>query len=156
MQHIADVKAHATLASGGEEIDFKLSESHGALNKDCCVESGFQQLAIRECDELVSLNLQQHKGCAAETSAVFTHSAAKLTPTEFHSAMGSKDNLVLIDTRNIYEHSIGHMHVVRCHHPLPQSYTLADLRLVHAVATVPVRKSAMNASTCTEARHKLF
>ena len=112
-QHIREVQGHETLGTG-EEIDFKLSESHGALNESCCVESGFQGLAIRECDELVSLNL---KGSSTQSSAVSSHAATKLSPADFHRAMTSADadaaGLVIIDTRNIYEHSIGHMHVVQ-------------------------------------------
>lgn len=114
MRHIKEVEQHERLGAG-EEIDFKLSESYGALNENCCIESGFQGLAIRECEELVSLNL---KGCGAtqaSNSAVSSHAATKLSPEAFDSAMKSTDtdNLVIIDTRNIYEHSIGHMCVVR-------------------------------------------
>lgn len=110
-QHIQEVQGHPTLSTG-QEIDFKLSDSHGALNESCCVESGFQGLAIRECEELVSLNL---KGCNTLSSSVSSHAAKKLSPVEFHSAMTSADaeGLVIIDTRNIYEHNIGHMSVVR-------------------------------------------
>jgi uncharacterized protein len=109
--HIKDVQVHPML-SAGEDIDFKLSESPGALNHTCCIESGFQGLAVRECEELVSLNLQRH---TAQASAVSTYAATKLTPEEFHQAMNSADDVVIIDTRNVYEHSIGHMHVVCLH-----------------------------------------
>jgi predicted sulfurtransferase len=110
LQHTVEVHAHDILGAG-DPVDFKLSESNGALNEHCCIESGFQRLAVRECEELVSLNL---KGYAADSCAVSRHAATKLSPEDFHSAMQSTENLVLIDTRNIYEHSIGYMCVVRC------------------------------------------
>jgi predicted sulfurtransferase len=123
LEHIAQVKKHSVLGRG-EEIDFKLSESAGALNEECRVESGFTKLAIRRCEELVSMNLGSRAALASGRYA-----ATKLTPRQFHDTLttAEPEDVVLIDTRNIYEWHIGNFQVVS--HQLQMQ--------AHACAQVP-------------------
>jgi predicted sulfurtransferase len=52
-EHIAAVKAHPILQ--GDDIDFKLSVSQGALNQEASAESGFRTLAVNAVKEVYDL-----------------------------------------------------------------------------------------------------
>jgi predicted sulfurtransferase len=51
-EHIDAVKAHSVLQ--GADIDFKLSVSQGALNKEAAEESGFGTLAVNAVKEVMT------------------------------------------------------------------------------------------------------
>eukprot|EP00894_Picocystis_sp_ML_P003984 jgi/Pico_ML_1/54501/g4839.t1 len=91
-------------------IDFKLEEADlSNCDETILKETGFDGLSVRITRELVTL------GPRAKVVNV-SNTGQHVSPEEFHSILchfeekstsGEKANAVLIDTRNIYESSIG-------------------------------------------------
>eukprot|EP00892_Ulva_mutabilis_P007461 jgi/Ulvmu1/5087/UM021_0104.1 len=104
-KHIMAVCAHEVLQ--GADIDFKLSKSQGAANHTCREESGFTGLAVRQCQELVTL------GERANGLADISNAGTKLSPEGFHAAITEFDpaSTILMDVRNVYESDIGFFNV---------------------------------------------
>eukprot|EP00873_Tetraselmis_striata_P040551 jgi/Tetstr1/460815/TSEL_000569.t1 len=101
-EHIEAVKTHPVVA--GVDIDFKLAPFNGPVSKQASQETGFQDLKVTVCTELVTLGPR-----AAGVRA--TQGGAHLSPQEFHAALVERRadgaDTVLIDTRNCYETRIG-------------------------------------------------
>lgn len=106
-RHVEEAKMCEMLVQG---IDFKLEEADlSNCDETILKETGFDGLSVRITRELVTL------GPRAKVVNV-SNTGQHVSPEEFHSILchfeekstsGEKANAVLIDTRNIYESSIG-------------------------------------------------
>eukprot|EP00873_Tetraselmis_striata_P040549 jgi/Tetstr1/460813/TSEL_000567.t1 len=105
-EHIQAVKTHPVVA--GVDIDFKLAPFNGPVSKQASQETGFQDLNVTVCTELVTLGPRAAGVRAAQ-------GGAHLSPQEFHAALVERRadgaDTVLIDTRNCYETRIGRFRV---------------------------------------------
>jgi predicted sulfurtransferase len=107
-RHIHAVKDHPLLH--GTNIDFKLSSSSGPVNQCCQEESAFDTLMVRQVDELVTL------GPKAAGRANVSNTGQHLSPEAFHEQLQQvqgRQDVVLLDARNIYETRIGSFASVR-------------------------------------------
>lgn len=94
------IRSHPTLR--GDDIDFKLSASPGAVNAHCTRDAGFDGLVVRQVAELITL------GPRAQHCAHVRNGGEHVSPQRFHEmlASGVRD-IVLLDARNVYESNIG-------------------------------------------------
>jgi predicted sulfurtransferase len=106
----------ARFAKGGS-IDWKVG---GARNEEL-----FDTLLVRAVDEVVSLGVPE---CAAPLEATGRH----VSPQEFHAMIegavsSASRDVVLLDTRNVYEHRIGRFEAAGIRTLLPPTRQFSDL-----------------------------
>lgn len=83
-------------------IDWKLSNDSNDTRKGANVREPFPDLKISIVNEIVST------GGAVQVDEIVEHGGKHLSPRDFHKALESNKDAVLIDVRNTFEYDIGH------------------------------------------------
>ncbi|MED6216612.1 Rhodanese-like domain-containing protein 6 [Stylosanthes scabra] len=111
-----------------ETTDFKLATCHEPLNDRVAKECGFTSLSIRIVEELVTLSSHP-----LLKSPEISNAGRHLSASEFHSSLQNadqktpRDDLLLLDARNLYETRIGKFHAPNIETLDPQVRQYSDL-----------------------------
>ncbi|KAK7278029.1 hypothetical protein RJT34_23050 [Clitoria ternatea] len=123
--HIEALKATSTLF---HSTDFKLATCHQPLDDQVAKECGFTSLSIRIVKELVTLSSHP-----LLKSPDISNAGRHLSAAEFHSFLhtatkeSTKNSLVLLDARNLYETRIGKFQAPNIETLDPQVRQYSDL-----------------------------